>query len=178
MTFYIFDLKNPSEFQNGAQPVLQEIGPFVYREYFNRYNLSDNGDDTLSYYDRKSYVFERNMSQHDENFAITTLNLATVTVYQQIKYAGPNIERIVSFALSSLGENLVTTKTAGQLIWGYEDAFLTNLMKIPIISSYVPTNIIGFFAGQNDSLINFYTIHTGKDDYKKTGIVKEWNKKK
>ena len=33
MNFYLFNLKNPVEFQTkGAKPVFEEIGPFVFKE--------------------------------------------------------------------------------------------------------------------------------------------------
>lgn len=177
MNFYLYDLKNPAEFQDGAKPVIEEIGPFVYREYIHRDNLVDNGNYTLSYIDRKSYIFEREMSQYDEDFKVTTLNLATVVVYQKVKNLGGIVEGIVVNGLKLFGEDLTTTRTARDIIWGYKDGLLAFLKPL-LPAGLIPTDTIGFFINQNDSLANLYTIYTGEDDARRTGLVEKWNHKK
>ena len=33
--FYMFEVENPNEILNGMKPKVKEVGPFVFRSYFN-----------------------------------------------------------------------------------------------------------------------------------------------
>ena len=36
---YFFDLQNPGDVLNGEKPVLLEVGPYAYNEYFNKFDI-------------------------------------------------------------------------------------------------------------------------------------------
>lgn len=55
---YYFDLQNPNETLHGEKPVVVEVGPYVYDEYFVKFDIewTDHGD-TVSYNTQKYYIF-------------------------------------------------------------------------------------------------------------------------
>ena len=58
MHVYIYNVTNADEFlNNGEKPSLQELGPYVYIQRWEKVNISWNGNDTVSYQQRKEFVF-------------------------------------------------------------------------------------------------------------------------
>jgi hypothetical protein len=57
---YFFDLQNPEETLQGGQPSVVEVGPYVYDEYFVKFDISwsDHGD-TVAYNTQRYYVFNQ-----------------------------------------------------------------------------------------------------------------------
>ena len=150
MSFNIFNIKNGADFLNGSKPIFEEIGPFVYREYATRDHIIDNLNFTLTYNQVKRYEFVPEMSPYEETYQITTLNMAAITVVNQIKYMPSIIHDAVNVALTLTGDNsLFVTKSARELLFGYEDKFLKTLKKLTekIDPNLVPTVIVGFYTG-------------------------------
>uniref|UniRef100_A0A8D0GM20 Scavenger receptor class B member 2 n=1 Tax=Sphenodon punctatus TaxID=8508 RepID=A0A8D0GM20_SPHPU len=83
MQFYFFNLTNPLEVLTGATPMVDEIGPYTYRE--NRpkvdVHILDNGT-RVSALNPKSYVFVREQSVGDaEVDLIRTVNIPAVVSF-------------------------------------------------------------------------------------------------
>lgn len=58
MDIYIYNVTNADEFlNNGEKPALQELGPYVYVERWEKVEIKFNGNDTLTYKQRKEFVF-------------------------------------------------------------------------------------------------------------------------
>ena len=57
---YYFDVQNPVDILAGAQPVVTEVGPYVFDEYFLKFDIewTDNGD-TVTYNTQKYYLFNQ-----------------------------------------------------------------------------------------------------------------------
>lgn len=75
--FYFFNVTNPEEILQGEIPLLEEVGPYTYRELRNKANIQfgENGT-TISAVTNKAYVFERNQSVGDPNVdLIRTINI-------------------------------------------------------------------------------------------------------
>lgn len=56
---YFFDLQNPDAVMDGAKPVVVETGPYAYKEYYYKFDISwsDSGD-TVTYNTQRYYVFD------------------------------------------------------------------------------------------------------------------------
>jgi len=56
---YYFDLQNEDAVLQGAQPIVTEVGPYAFREYYNKFDISwtDDGD-TVTYNTQRYYVFD------------------------------------------------------------------------------------------------------------------------
>ncbi|MFX0042727.1 MAG: hypothetical protein ACFE8L_07430 [Candidatus Hodarchaeota archaeon] len=83
--FYMWNLTNPSEFLIGEKPKLEEIGPYTFREYTTKYNVSYNINmDEVTYKQYSTYIFQPDMSANlcspDDN--ITNINPAYLGVLE------------------------------------------------------------------------------------------------
>lgn len=57
---YLFDLQNPTDVLAGETPVVVETGPYVYDEYFQKFDISwSDGGDTVTYNTRRWYIFNQ-----------------------------------------------------------------------------------------------------------------------
>lgn len=58
MHIYVYNVTNADDFlNNGQKPALQEIGPYVYVQRWEKVAVKFNGNDTVTYQQRKEYVF-------------------------------------------------------------------------------------------------------------------------
>ena len=156
LTFYLFDLKNGNDFEkNGAKPVFDEIGPFVFKEVITKEDIIDNFNNTITYKERRSYTFMPDMSPYNDSYPITQVNMAPVTVINQIRYLNGPVHTIANLALSAAGETLLTTQTVRDLLFGYEDKFLKEVIRIEKIFglNLVPSDIVGLFIGVNHFIL-------------------------
>ncbi|CAL9683303.1 unnamed protein product [Knipowitschia caucasica] len=174
MQFYFFNLTNPFEVLDGERPAVVEIGPYTYREYrpMEEVIFLENGT-KVSAVNQKTYIFQQNMSRGPETDLIRTVNIPVMTVMDQFKNE-PLFARLISDLMKSLGEGLFTTRTVGDLLWGYEDALLKSLKRIkPNIN-----DVFGLFYKNNASNDGEYVFLTGLNNYKDFATVDTWNGKR
>ncbi len=152
MTFHLFNLKNPDDFLKGARPDFEEIGPIVYREYVTKEEIIDNLNGTISYNERRRYEFRKDLSKYEQNFNMTTINLAPIVVMNLIKYFPDIAHEALNLAFELTNDTLVVTKTIQELLFGYEDNLLKALKEIAdlIFKNLIPSVELGFFTGVTD----------------------------
>ncbi|KPI91086.1 Sensory neuron membrane protein 1 [Papilio xuthus] len=105
---YVFNISNPEEVSEGEKPRLQEIGPYVYKEYREKTVLGYGENDTIKYTLKKSFVFDAQasgtLSEHDE---LTVINLTYMGVILTVNGMMPAILGSVNKALEIFfGNNL------------------------------------------------------------------------
>uniref|UniRef100_A0A8C6WV13 Scavenger receptor class B, member 2c n=1 Tax=Neogobius melanostomus TaxID=47308 RepID=A0A8C6WV13_9GOBI len=173
MQFYFFNLTNPLEVLDGNRPAVVEIGPYTYREYrpMEEINFLDNGT-KVSAVNTKTYIFQPNMSRGPETDLIRTVNIPAMTVMDQFK-DNTIIGNLISAYMRSSGEGLFTTRTVGELLWGYEDGLLKALKLFkPALD-----DVFGLFYKNNASNDGEYVFFTGQKNYKDFARVDTWNGK-
>jgi len=66
--YWVWNLTNAMAFaKEGAKPIYEEVGPFTYRRYENKTNISFiDGGNAVEYRKNTQYIFQRDMSAFDD----------------------------------------------------------------------------------------------------------------
>lgn len=58
MQIYIYNVTNADEFlNNGEKPALQELGPYVYTQHWEKTDIKFNDNGTVTYKVKKTFVY-------------------------------------------------------------------------------------------------------------------------
>ena len=126
LKMYAFNLKNPNAVMRGRKPILEEVGPFVYKivtlkDTDNNIRFWEDG--TLSYRQRKLYFPVPELSQQDpDKTFITVPNIPYWTVMNKVmKKSGVGKQIVLSLVEEhGLNQPFINVSLSG-LLWGYHD---------------------------------------------------------
>ncbi|XP_037608474.1 lysosome membrane protein 2-like isoform X2 [Sebastes umbrosus] len=171
MEYFFFNVTNLDAFLLGAKPEVMQVGPYTYREYRYKENVTmGENDKTVSAYNTKSFVFMREKSVGDPaEDSITTVNIPAWAVMEKVKGTFFRAS-MVTFWMSSLGSGLFTTRTVDELLWGYEDPLLVRAKQ----GNPEVETVFGLMYKKNGSNDGEFVYHTGKQNYMDYGRVATW----
>merc|ERR1719189_2826889 len=123
--FYFFDMLNPQElFHNHEKPILEERGPYTFREAQRKVNMVWHSNGTVSYQREKYWYFDRSLSVGPLSDVITTINVPVVGSAEFVR-GSFFMEWGISDMLSTLEATIFVRKTVEELLFeGYEDTVL------------------------------------------------------
>ncbi|XP_046978733.1 sensory neuron membrane protein 2-like [Vanessa cardui] len=104
---YVFNVTNADDVTDGAKPILNEIGPFVYKEYRVKRILGYGDNDTIRYMLKKTFYFDQEASgslREDEE--ITVINYSYMAAILTVLDIMPAAVTLVNGALTSFFSNL------------------------------------------------------------------------
>ncbi|XP_029024959.1 lysosome membrane protein 2-like isoform X2 [Betta splendens] len=171
MEYFFFNFTNLNEFLAGAKPVLKEVGPYTYREYRYKDNVTMMENNTMvSALNIKSFVFLREKSVGDPaEDNITTVNIPIWAVMNKAKVSYFR-STMANLLINQAKSELFTTRTVHELLWGYEDPLLA---RVASTSSDVD-KVFGLMYKKNGTHNGEFVYHTGVEDYMDYGRVKTW----
>lgn len=178
MQFYFFNVTNPLEVLDGEKPVVDEIGPYTYREYRPKEDIEFLENDTeVSAVNPKTYIFEPDKSVgNPEEDLIRTINIPIVTLLEMtrdnkyFKY----IRAIIDAVLKTYNERIFLTRSVHELLWGYKDPVLSMVHTVvPSISE-----MFGLFYKMNTTNDGTYVFLSGSKGYMDFTKIVEWNGKR
>ncbi|NXO24271.1 CD36 protein, partial [Cisticola juncidis] len=170
--FWIFHVLNPSEVMDeGAQPKLEQRGPYTYRvRYLAKEDVVEGENGTISYMLPNAADFEPDLSVGTENDTLTVLNLAVVAVpsVYQLGFMQSMINTWIKASKSGMLQN----RTVKEILWGYSDPFLERV-PFPGVNP-----VVGVFYPYNGTSDGPYTVYTGTEDITKTAIIESYKNKR
>ncbi|XP_066501919.1 lysosome membrane protein 2 [Hoplias malabaricus] len=176
MEFFFFNVTNPAEFLNGGKARLTQMGPYTYREYRPKDNVTfvENGT-KVSALTPKTFVFVPELSAGDPSVDnVTTVNIPAMAVMNKLKDEYFFRKSALSFSMSSLGTTMFETYTVDDLLWGFKDPLLTHLRKIkPEVDEY-----FGLMLNKNGSTDGEFVYLTGENNYLEYGRIDSWKGQK
>nr|CAD7418555.1 unnamed protein product [Timema poppensis] len=90
MKFYMLNLTNPEEVRQGGQPILKEVGPYVYDEYRERVNIEKHEDGTISFQKKTSLFFNQEKSgDARQDDVVTIINVVLLAGYLERRELTP-----------------------------------------------------------------------------------------
>ncbi|XP_046870890.1 lysosome membrane protein 2-like [Hypomesus transpacificus] len=171
MQYFFFNLTNADEFLAGAKPVVQQIGPYTYREYRPKANVTfvENGT-MVSAFNPKTFVFLPKESVGDPaKDIITTINIPNVAVMEKVR---DSFFKSIAASVMMKGVNsgIITNRTVNELLWGYLDPLLVNVKKSkPEVEEY-----FGLMYKKNGTNDGEFVYHTGEHNHLDYGRVHSW----
>ena len=97
--FYFFNMLNGEDFvKHGVKPIVEQKGPYTFREEVEKVNLVWHDDNTISYNRRKFWYFEPDLSVGPLEDTVVSLNFPMVTAVNYAKRMGGLME----FGLSDM----------------------------------------------------------------------------
>lgn len=175
LRMYFFNLTNQEEFMKGSKPILQEAGPYCYREHWEKVNVTFHDNGTVSYETQKFYYFERAKSVGSEDDIIISLNIPMVSAISQWRFAAKLAKLALSSMLEVLKEEPIVAHSVKELMWGYEDPLLKIAKDILPPDQRLPFDKFGFFINRNGSTDGLFNVYTGAADMRRYTTIDTFN---
>uniref|UniRef100_A0A0A9YZJ9 Scavenger receptor class B member 1 n=1 Tax=Lygus hesperus TaxID=30085 RepID=A0A0A9YZJ9_LYGHE len=176
MRVYVYNVTNADDFlNNGDKPILDELGPFVYVEQWEKVNLTFNDNGTVSFQQRKTFVFDPDQSEGDENDMVVVPNIPMLSATSQSKHAARFLRLAMASIMDILKIKPFVEVSVGQLLWGYEDPLLKLAKDVVPKEQKLPYEEFGLLYGKNGTSKDLVTVFTGANDITKFGLVDRFN---
>ncbi|XP_038618269.1 scavenger receptor class B member 1 isoform X2 [Tachyglossus aculeatus] len=174
LSVHFFEVLNPNEILKGEKPSVRERGPYVYREFRLKENITFNDNDTVSYLEYRSFHFQPDMSQGSEDDYIVIPNILVLGSAVMMERMPLPLKWLMSSTFNSFNEHAFMNRTVGEIMWGFENPL------VDLLNKYLPGMIpfkgkFGLFAELNNSNSGLFTVHTGVKDFSKIHLVDKWN---
>ncbi|XP_073480120.1 platelet glycoprotein 4 [Aquarana catesbeiana] len=165
-SFWIFHVTNPDAVLKGGKPHLEQKGPYAYLvRHVKKSNVTQNSNDTVSFYQPNEAIFQRHLSIGPEEDTYTVLNLAVAAAPDIL----PNALSIINLAIKSSNSSLFQLRSVKELLWGYKDPFLE---KIP--NFLLADKTTGVFYPYNGTMDGPYTVYNGRNDISRVAIITKY----
>uniref|UniRef100_A0A8B9G0N8 Scavenger receptor class B member 1 n=1 Tax=Amazona collaria TaxID=241587 RepID=A0A8B9G0N8_9PSIT len=174
MSVYFFEVLNPNQVLQGEKPVLYQRGPYVYREFRYKTNITFHDNDTVSFLEYRTLFFQPELSNGREDDYIVVPNILMMGAAVMMENLPTFVKILLSGALAGLKQEAFINRTVGEIMWGYEDPL------IDAINAIVPGMIpfkgkFGLFVEFNNSNSGLFTVNTGMKNISEVHMVDSWN---
>ncbi|XP_048487843.1 scavenger receptor class B member 1 isoform X2 [Plutella xylostella] len=173
---YVYNVTNADDFlNNGSKPILDELGPYVYSQEWEKVNITDNENGTLSFHYKRTYTFRPDLSAGPDDDAVVVPNIPMLSATSQSKHAARFLRLAMASIMDILKIKPFVEVSVGQLLWGYEDPLLKLAKDVVPKEQKLPYEEFGLLYGKNGTSSDVVTMHTGASDMMKYGIVDRFN---
>ncbi|XP_026571978.1 scavenger receptor class B member 1 isoform X2 [Pseudonaja textilis] len=174
ISFYFMEVMNSKDILLGAKPIVQQRGPYVYREYREKKNITFHSNKTVSFLNYRSFIFQPDRSNGLESDYIMMPNILVLGAAVILEKMPFPVRLTFSSALALFRQNAFMNRTVGEIVWGYKEPFIKFLSNLGVTIG--PSNEkFGLFSDLNNSHSGLFTVFTGMDDINKTHMVDSWN---
>ncbi|EFO94384.1 CRE-SCAV-2 protein [Caenorhabditis remanei] len=174
---FVYSMKNPDEFMNGAIPEVSGSGPYVFdKKLENRVVSAENG--TVKYQRFLSYFF--NEQESCQTCILGNRIWVPNMIYQKFVEAA-STEGMKAAATTLLSQTAFLEVEVEELLFeGYKDPFLDKVCEIPFMNFVceaildVPERI-GLFFEANNTASKMYEIDDGTRDPTNLGKILKYD---
>ncbi|KAM8797667.1 scavenger receptor class B member 1 [Eudromia elegans] len=174
LSVHFFEVMNPQEILQGAKPVVSQRGPYVYREFRHKANITFHDNGTVSFLEYRRLFFRPELSAGSEDDYIVVPNIMLMGAAVMIENLPSFVKLLLSGALAGLKQEAFMNRTVGELMWGYEDPLIDTInMLVPGLIPF--KGKFGLFVEFNNSHSGLFTVNTGMEDISRVHMVDSWN---
>uniref|UniRef100_A0A8C5USP8 Scavenger receptor class B member 1 n=1 Tax=Microcebus murinus TaxID=30608 RepID=A0A8C5USP8_MICMU len=174
LSVYFFNVLNPDGVLRGQKPQVEERGPYVYREFRHKSNITFNNNDTVSFLEYRSYQFQPAKSRGSESDYVVIPNIMVLGAAMMVENRPMSLKLIMTMAFSTLGQRAFMNRTVAEIMWGYDDP-LVNLINKYFPGMFPFKGKFGLFAELNNSDSGLFTVFTGVKNFSRIHLVDKWN---
>lgn len=175
LKIYFFNITNAVIFQNpklNVKPKLEEVGPYVYEERWERVNVSWSSDDEeVNFGTKKTYMFRPDLSSGSEDDLMMLPNIPMISALRSMKYSGHLVKVAFQSMLEILKQTIISPYKVKDVLWGVDHPLVKLANDILPEEKRLPTDMYGFFVGKNQSTDGILTMRTGKSDIQRIGEI-------
>ncbi|XP_075290763.1 scavenger receptor class B member 1 isoform X1 [Opisthocomus hoazin] len=177
MSVYFFEVLNPNDVLKGAKPVLNQRGPYVYREYRYKSNITFHDNDTVSFLEYRRLFFQPDLSNGSEEEYIVVPNILMMGAAVMMENLPNFVKLLLSGALAGLKQEAFMNRTVKEIMWGYEDPLIEAINVI--VPGLIPfKGKFGILLQLNNSNSGLFTVNTGMKNISRVHMVDSWNGRK
>ncbi|KAF4798833.1 Scavenger receptor class B member 1 [Turdus rufiventris] len=174
LSVHFFEVLNPEQVLQGGKPVLRQRGPYVYREYRNKTNITFHDNDTVSYLEYRRFFFQPHLSNGTEDEYIVVPNILMLGAAVMMENQDDFLKGGLSALFAMLKQEAFMNRTVREIMWGYNDPLLK------FINTFVPGLLpfkdkFGLFIDFNNTNTGLFTVNTGVKNISEVHMVDSWN---
>ncbi|KAL4711240.1 hypothetical protein ACJJTC_019081 [Scirpophaga incertulas] len=156
---------------------LQEIfsPPIIRREEWEKVNITDNENGTLSFHYKRTYTFQPELSAGPDDDAVVVPNIPMLSATSQSKHAARFLRLAMASIMDILKIKPFVEVSVGQLLWGYEDPLLKLAKDVVPKEQKLPYEEFGLFYGKNGTSPDLVTMFSGAADMARYGVFERYN---
>ncbi|XP_009869683.1 PREDICTED: scavenger receptor class B member 1, partial [Apaloderma vittatum] len=174
MSVYFFEVLNSKEVLQGAKPVVNQRGPYVYREFRYKKNITFHDNDTVSFLGYRKLFFQPDLSNGSEDDYIVLPNILLMGAAVMMENLPNFVKFLLSGALAGLKQQAFMNRTVGEIMWGYEDPLIDTINMI--VPGLIPfEGKFGLFVELNSSDSGLFTVNTGMENISRVHMIDTWN---
>uniref|UniRef100_A0A383W126 Uncharacterized protein n=1 Tax=Tetradesmus obliquus TaxID=3088 RepID=A0A383W126_TETOB len=180
---WLFNITNLHDVRQGAKPILEQVGPYVYRGYHERHQVMWSADGRVHFKDHTYFKLDSNLTAADPDAPIATFNLPLLGVLAALHgNVSPGLLPFVDLLMKVLASyreeglhGLFAVRNATDLLWGYEDKLLQLLEKL-VPAGTLPNGATVSLLSNSSSLEaalakNATTVNSGELDISRLWTV-------
>ncbi|XP_069684901.1 scavenger receptor class B member 1-like [Periplaneta americana] len=173
---YLFNYTNADAFAKGIDKKLrvQEVGPYVYREYTEKVNIVFHDNGTVSYQGKSSFSFvpELSVGHQPRHERVIMPNIPLLSALSVMK-DNFLLAQIAFLAVArGLEAEQFVRVTAHDFMWGYDDPLFSAAATMGHAMPYKKFGILASRVGVRKDTV---TMYTGKRNLQKLGMVTRFN---
>nr|XP_022899774.1 lysosome membrane protein 2-like isoform X2 [Onthophagus taurus]XP_022899775.1 lysosome membrane protein 2-like isoform X2 [Onthophagus taurus] len=173
---YVYNVTNADEFlNNGTKPEVNEIGPYIYIETWEKKNLRFHDNGTITFNQEKIYIFDPINSAGTEDDVVVVPNIPMLSATSQSKHAARFLRLAMASIMDILKVKPFIEVSVGQLLWGYDDPLLKLAKDVVPKDQKLPYEQFGLMYNKNGTSKDNVTLYTGSGDIKKFGLIDNVN---
>ncbi|XP_069695617.1 protein peste-like [Periplaneta americana] len=176
---YLFNWTNPEQLlEENYVPEFVEIGPYSFKETFEKVNLTWNANNTVTFKRIRHWYFDPENSNGTMKDNITMLNVVPLSASYIARYWSTFSSYALSTGMRMMSKVWITKPAKEILFDGYDDPLMKIVNAAPsLLGTTVPGDKMGWYYGRNGSseMDGVLNLFTAADDISKMGRIHSWN---
>lgn len=179
LKIYYFNVTNAEEYLSGGKLKVEEIGPYVYEEVWEREDVewSEDGSE-VDFRMKRTYHYRPDRSSGSLTDSVILPNVPMFGMLTKMRATGPDVLQSANIFLEAQDppQGVFEKRTVEEVTWGYNHSLVT-LANLVLPADQQLPELYGYFYGKNHTAGEQFRIMTGKNDILDLGSIVNFDNK-